>query len=109
MQTATSASMVPTVRELRHRAEVPTLVGAGVLTMIGLIVAASAAAGGVDVPGWASAATIGLLAPVLAAVVFIRFLYWQQIANSVEITSEQLPEIHAAYVDMAERMQAGGR
>lgn len=94
----------PTVAELRHRAEVPMLLGAGVLTAIGLIVAATFTVRGVDVPAWASAAAVGLALPILAGVVFIRYLYWKEIANGVEITEAQLPEIYTIYAELAERM-----
>lgn len=95
----------PTVAQLRHRAEVPMLLGAAILTVIGLIVAATFTVRGVDVPAWATAAAVGLSVPLIAGVVFIRFLYWKEIANGVEITEAQLPEIYTIYAELAERME----
>lgn len=95
----------PTVAELRHRWEMPMLALAFALTVAGLAVAAWATATGVEVPAWASAAAAGIGATAFVAVIFIRFHYWNQIANSVEINAEQLPEIYEAYVHMAERME----
>ncbi len=94
----------PSVRELRHRAEVTTLAAAGLLTAVGLVVAAWAALGGIEIPAWASAALIGLASPFIAGLAIIRFTYWKEIADAVEITPTQLPEIHAAYVEMANSM-----
>ncbi len=98
------ATSDPTVRQFRHRAEVPLLVLAGILTGLGVLAAFVAAVSGIAVPTWATAAVVGLATPVLAGLVFIRFLYWSQIANSVEITENQLPEIYSTYREMAERM-----
>ncbi len=80
------------------------LVLAGLLTLAAVIAAISALATGVDVPAWATTALIGLLTPFIAAVVIIRFLYWKEIANGVEITPTQLPELHATYAEMAAQM-----
>ena len=101
---APRADQIPTVRDLRHRAEVPTLVAAGVMTVVGLCVAAWAALGGIAIPAWASAALIGLATPFIAGLAIIRFTYWKEIADAVEITPTQLPEVHAAYVEIAEAM-----
>ncbi len=98
------SDMEPTVADLRHRAEVPMLVLAGLMTIAGVIAATWAAGHGSPLPGWADAAIIGLAAPVIAGVAMIRFLYWRQIADSVEITENQLPEIYSAYRAVARRM-----
>lgn len=94
----------PTVAELRHRAEVPMLMFSGIVTAIGIAVVFWATATDVNVPGWASAALAGLIIPVFAAAVLIRFSYWREITNAVEITPDQLPEIHSTYLDMAHQM-----
>lgn len=90
----------PSVQQLRHKAEVPTLVAAGVITLVGLIVAIAAPLSGVSAPAWATAAFFGLAAPVLAGVVFIRYFYWKNIADGVEITATQLPEIYEIYREL---------
>ncbi|MGH1488489.1 MAG: M48 family metallopeptidase [Acidimicrobiales bacterium] len=94
----------PTVAELRHRAEVPTLILAGLMTLAGLTVAAVAALQGVNVPAWATAALAGLAAPVLAGVIFIRYLYWKNVADGVEITEHQLPDVYRIYRELAVQM-----
>jgi len=64
----------------------------------------SAAATGNEPPAWASVAIIGLTAPVLLGAFFIRFHFWSTIANGVEITSEQLPDVYKIYTDLAREM-----
>lgn len=103
----TTIGQPPTVAELRHKAEIPLLVMAGLMTAVGIVAAALATVRGVDLPGWASAALIGLLGPVMAAVFIIRLFYWKEIADAVEITPNQLPEIHTVYAEMAEQMGIG--
>lgn len=105
IDTAPSAGLSePSVAELRHKAEIPMLIFAGVLTAAGLVAAAWAGSRGLDIPAWASGVLVGLITPILLRLVFIRFGYWSQIANSIEITKRQLPEIYDAYVGMADRM-----
>lgn len=55
-------------------------------------------------PAWASVALSGLLIPLVAGVVFIRFNYWKTISNSVEVTERQFAEIHVMYRELVERM-----
>lgn len=90
-----------TVRQLRHRAEIPMLSLAGLITLVGVAVAIAA---GSSAPTWATAAAAGLLVPILAATVLIRFQYWRQISNSVEVTENQLSEIHAIYIELCAAM-----
>ncbi|MEM9656381.1 MAG: M48 family metallopeptidase [Actinomycetota bacterium] len=94
----------PTPAELRHRAEIPALIAAGLITAGGVTVAVAAAASGAAAPAWATAALVGLLTPLLAGVIFIRYFYWKNIADGVEITDHQLPEVHAIYRDLVEEM-----
>ena len=80
------------------------LVLAGLLSVAGVIAVVVALSKGTPIPGWAEAALIGLTAPIAAGLVFIRFVYWRQISNSVEITPTQLPDVYSAYQQMALRM-----
>ena len=95
----------PSVAQLRHRAEVPTLIMAGALTIVGLIAAGVSASSGATAPAWATAALAGLAAPIVAGVVIIRYFYWKNIADGVEITEQQLPDVYEMYRDLAERME----
>ncbi len=99
-----STTESPSVAELRHRAEIPMLVMAGLLSAAGVIGAVVALTKGTPLPSWAEAALIGLVGPIAAGLVFIRFFYWKQISNSVEITPNQLPEVYDAYRAMARKM-----
>lgn len=94
----------PSVAQLRHKAEVPMLVMAGVVTMIGIGVAIAAVAGGTDIPGWAQGALVGLLVPLFAGLVIIRFTYWTTVTNGVELGPRQLPEIYETYLRLAQQM-----
>lgn len=89
---------------MRHKSEKPMLTLCVILTIVGVIIAVSAAATGNEPPAWASVAIIGLTAPVLLGAFFIRFHFWSTIANGVEITSEQLPDVYKIYTDLAREM-----
>jgi len=103
--TRSEMTRTPTVAHLRHRAEVPMLMLAGLLTAAGMVVAVVVGATGAQVPGWAQAAVLGIVGTGLAALVLIRFNYWRQIANSVEITGRQFPEIHQIYQELLDQME----
>jgi Zn-dependent protease with chaperone function len=90
------------VRHLRHRAELPMLVLCSLITAAGVAVAGWLHHTGNLVPDWAAAAVLGLTLPLAAAVGVIRWLYWRQIANSVEVTPATLPDLHAAHVELAD-------
>ena len=94
----------PTVGQLRHRAEVPMLILCGPLTAGGSVAAPLFMLQGLAVPRWVAWTVWGLAVPVVAATVAIRWLYWRQVANSVEVTGGQLPELHAVYTDLVARM-----
>ena len=101
----TETRSTPTVRQFRHRSEVPMLVICGVLAVLALIVAAVIAVSGGDEPGWLSSAVLGVVvAPVIAVVFFIRFGYWSTISNGIQVTEHQLPELHRLYHDLALEM-----
>lgn len=101
---AAGTTRAPTVAQLRHRAEAPLLIACGALTGGGVLVAALMMLQGSVVPSWAAAAVAGLAAPLLAATVAMRWLYVRQVANGVEVTAGQLPELAAVYGDLIARM-----
>ncbi len=90
----------PTVRDLRHRAEVPMLIACGFTTAAGIIVGTTALLKGQGVPYGAALAMAGAAVPMLAAAVVIRWTYWRQVANSVEVTDHQLGDLHTVYLQL---------
>lgn len=94
----------PTVAEFRHRSEVPMLVMAGLISAGAIAIVAAYLAAGRDTPGWATVALIALAAPVIALVYGIRSSYWMAIANGVEVTPRQLPDLYRLYADLATEM-----
>ena len=81
------------------------LVMGGTLSVLGVLLFIGLLAAGDEVPGWLSGAVLGLIAgPVLLRVVFIRYNYWQTIANAAEVTPDPFPEVYEIYHDNAERM-----
>lgn len=80
------------------------LIACAVVTVAGAVAAAGAVVADVAVPSWATVAAAGLLLPAVAGAVVIRWTYWLQIANSVEVTDRQLPDLHEIYVDLVARI-----
>ncbi|MGZ4632431.1 MAG: M48 family metallopeptidase [Actinomycetes bacterium] len=95
---------MPTVAAFRHRAEVPMLVTAGVVSAGAIAIVAIYLAAGRDAPGWATLALLALVAPLMALVYGIRSAYWRTIANGVEVTPRQLPDLYRLYTDLAAEM-----
>lgn len=89
---------------LRHRAEMPMLALCIALTVAGIAIAGAAAAAGNEPPAWATVAIAGLAAPFVLGAVYIRLHFWKTIANGVEITPEQLPDVYKLYADLAQQM-----
>lgn len=103
-ETAPAANL-PSVKELRHRAEVPMLLLGSALLLIAAIVVIVLIVDGLDAPGWLrTSVTIALVAPVIASLVISRYLYWSTISNAVEVTAEQLPRLHAIFVEQAAKL-----
>jgi hypothetical protein len=100
MSTSKSTT-TPTVRQFRHKSEVPLLILGGVLTVVAIIAAIIIFEVGVEEPGWLkSAIGIAIAGPIMAAI-FIRWTYWSVIANAVEATDKQFPEIYKIFKDLA--------
>jgi Zn-dependent protease with chaperone function len=92
------------VSRLRHRAEIPMLIVAGVLTVIGLIGAVAVLTSDQSLDGWRLLAVIGLAFPLFHGTVGMRYFYWRTISNAIEINERQLPEIYREYRAMAAAM-----
>ncbi|WP_229054661.1 M48 family metallopeptidase [Aeromicrobium sp. Leaf350] len=96
---------LPPVRHLRHRAEVPMLLTATTLLAIAMLVVVVMVVDGLDAPGWLrSIVVVAVVGPVLASVVFARYQYWATVSNAVEVTADQLPELHQIFVEQAARL-----
>jgi hypothetical protein len=96
---------LPSVRELRHRAEVPMLVLAGVATVVAVAIFLTLTALNLEEPGWlTSAVVLIVLGPLLAGVFFIRYSYWNTVSNGVEVTPRQLPELYALFAELGARL-----
>ncbi|MCX7541796.1 M48 family metallopeptidase [Corynebacterium sp. P5848] len=93
----------PTLRELRHRREWPLVILGLVLTAIVATAAIGLLISGYSLNDWATGVLLGLITPI-AALVFIRMMYWKTAANSIQITENQLPELHAIYTELGEWM-----
>ena len=101
----TETRSTPTVRQFRHRSEVPMLVICGAVTVLALIVAATIAVGGGDEPGWLRSALAGVvLGPIVVVLFFFRFNYWKTISSGIQVTDHQLPELHRLYDELAREM-----
>ncbi|MFC5939778.1 M48 family metallopeptidase [Corynebacterium choanae] len=86
----------PTVSQLRHRFEMPLIMLGVVLTVLVACLAILMILLDIPLDDITTGVLIGLAAPALA-VWFIRYLYWNQISNSVEVTERQFPEVYAVY------------
>lgn len=96
---------LPPVSELRHRAEVPMLLIATLLTAAAIVAVAVLAIDGLGVPGWLrSLVLVSVVGPVMASLIIARAMYWSTISNAVEVTDRQLPELHALFVEQAARL-----
>lgn len=103
--TTTTAADLPSVKELRHRAEVPMLLVATALLAVAAIVVLVMVADGLSSPGWLRGAVVAaVVGPLLASLVLARYQYWSTISNAVEVTARQLPELHALFVEQAARL-----
>ncbi|NYJ02234.1 Zn-dependent protease with chaperone function [Nocardioides thalensis] len=101
----TVAPPLPPVKDLRHRAEVPMLVTGIILLAVALVVMVVMVIDGLGAPGWLrSAVVVAVVGPIFASLVFSRYLYWSTISNAVEVTSQQLPQLHALFVEQAAKL-----
>lgn len=81
------------------------LVIATVLTGIAMIVVIVLVVDGLGVPGWLrTIVSVSIVGPILASLVFARYQYWTTISNAVEVTAEQLPDLHDLFVEQATRL-----
>jgi Zn-dependent protease with chaperone function len=97
-----TAPPLPPVRALRHRAETPMLVLATALLAVAGVVLVVMLADGFDAPDWLrTIVVLAIVAPLVSVLVMARFSYWNTIANGIEVTADQLPELHQLFVEQA--------
>ncbi|MBW3085005.1 Protease HtpX [Austwickia sp. TVS 96-490-7B] len=102
-----SACQRPSIEAFRHRAEVPMLITGGILTATVIPLLIAFLLTDQAIPEWLMGALAGLSAPFLAWAALIRWNYWKTIANGVEITPRQLPEVYQVYSELAQEMGFG--
>lgn len=94
----------PTVRQFRHRAEVPMLVVGGIVTVIGVGVILALLALRLDPgPELTAAALTVLMMPILLLIV-IRWRFWSTMSDAVPVTPRQFPELHELYATLGADM-----
>ena len=106
--TNTSVNTSPTVKDFRHRSEIPVLVTGFILTFAAVLTAVLAPLTGSEVPSWSAAAAVAFISPVIAFAVLIRFRFWSALANGVEINKSQFSDIYELYVELAREMGFDG-
>ena len=94
----------PSVKEFRHKAELPLLFVAGSLTFSAVIIVIWRSTFGLNVPTWASGALVGFLLPIIAMAITQRWFYWSRISNGVEVSENQLPELFEVYKELGTTM-----
>ena len=98
----TTADALPSVARLRHRAEVPMLLIGTVALLIAVGVVVVMLADGLSTPGWLrTLVAVAIMAPVLSGLIIGRYLYWSTVSNGVEVTADQLPQLHRLFVEQA--------
>lgn len=98
----------PSVKQLRHWAEMPFLWLGLILTGLGLIGVYAALSAGAKLDDNSAVFIVALFIPIFAGVILVRHTYWSKITNSVEINERQFPEAYKIYFDVATRMGFGG-
>ncbi len=93
----------PTIKEFRHKAEMPLLILGYVLTGLVVIGCLIVIFTGGELKSWSSGILMALVAPVVA-VFALRYLYFQKISNGVEMTKKQFPEMYNMYEELAIKM-----
>ncbi|MDO4760674.1 MAG: M48 family metallopeptidase [Corynebacterium sp.] len=93
----------PSVKQFRHRWEMRMIAIGVIVTAVTIAIAVLVIIKGDTPSEFALGALMGLATPVISFFI-IRYLYWKTIANGVEITSHQLPELYQVYKDLALEM-----
>ncbi|AKK06876.1 Zn-dependent protease with chaperone function [Corynebacterium mustelae] len=100
---ALAEKAVPTIREFRHKAEIPMLVLGIILTLLAAIVCIYLVFDGETLSDFGTGILIGLAAPLILFF-GIRWTYWNTITNAVEVTPIQFPEVYKIYQEITQKM-----
>ncbi len=93
----------PTIKEFRHKMEMPLLIFGYVLTALVVVGCIIVIATGGELKAWSNGILIALVAPV-AGVFALRYLYFKKISNGVEMTKKQFSEMYNMYEELAVKM-----
>ncbi|PIE81313.1 MAG: peptidase M48 [Chloroflexi bacterium] len=93
----------PSIKEFRHKAEMPLLILGYVLTVLVAVGALIVVVSGGELKPWASGVLIGLLSPFLA-LFMLKYMYYKKVSNSVQLTEKQFPELYNLYKEAALNM-----
>ncbi|WJZ03767.1 M48 family metallopeptidase [Corynebacterium freiburgense] len=94
---------VPSVKEFRHKAEIPLLALGVLLTTAVTFGALYVVLRGDTLSSFAEGVVFGLATPLIVSF-FIRYHYWNTISSAIEVTERQFPEIHSIYIEIAHAM-----
>lgn len=90
---------------LRHRWEMRLVYLGAVMGVVWLFLLVGMAVGRYDIPDWLSGAAVAMLSAPFVLVFFLRYNYWKEIVNAVEVTDQQYPEIWAIYIDLVRQFE----
>lgn len=99
----------PTVRQFRHRAEIPMLVLGSVVTVLGVIVVFLLIALKVDPGPEAKGAAVAVLILPLLLLILIRWQFWSSMSQAVPVTPRQFPELYELYAALGAEMGFTGK
>ncbi|MDP8184799.1 M48 family metallopeptidase [Phocoenobacter skyensis] len=96
-------TQAPTVKQFRHKAEMPLLILGYVLTALVTVGCLIVIANGGELKDWSTGILMGLLSPV-AGIFFVRFMYYKKVSNGIEMSKKQFPKLYEMYRELALQM-----
>lgn len=93
----------PSIKEFRHKAEMPLLILGYILTGLATISCIIVIISGDELKPWAMSILFGLFTPLLALIV-LKYLYYTKVSNGVELTKTQFSQLYEIYREVALRM-----
>ncbi len=74
-----------------------------VVAIVAVIVVIILAANRSEAPGWVQAIVLGILVSPVAIAVFIRYNFWKEVVDAVEVTETQYPELYTVFIEQVRR------
>ncbi|MCU9534098.1 M48 family metalloprotease [Streptococcus sp. CSL10205-OR2] len=93
----------PDLKKLRHKMEIPLLRLGYLATLLTTIIAIILLFSGIPLREWILGVLVVLFAPI-TAFIMARYLYFSNVANGIEVTKRQFPELHTTYQEIASKM-----